>query len=301
MTQVSGQRRPTTSGTPLNTYVRQHIERVQTSIAKLLRPGHARAEALHDLHRDLRRLRVILAWRRKLNSSSDSATLDELALRLRRLTRLVGRVRDLDVELALWRSFRPGSRGPEVPAYHALATFGHRLQDDSRTGRELLKATLLAEVNAGFFDRVRVALQTMGSPASTRALSRAVAKERRRLADRAARLRRRALRDPDAERLHEFRVLIRRLRYLSDLEDHLNGRRGSTFPARYARVLRRLGDLHDRDVLAAHLDAVDPDHRAEEWSRRFRGEHRKLRKDLLKEMKELHPRRHLARGRPVPT
>lgn len=298
---MSAERPSTLSGAPLNAYVRGQVERVQASVQRLLHPGHARPEALHDLHRDLRRLRVIVDWRRKLKPPGNSETLDELALRLRRITRLVGRVRDLDVELALWGSFRPGLRGSSASAHRALATFGHRLQDDSHTGRELLKATLLAEVNAGFFERVGAALHAVGSPASARALASAIAKERRRLADRAARMRRRALRDADEERLHEFRVLIRRLRYLSDLEDHLNGRSSSTFPARYARILRRLGELHDQDVLAAHLDSIDPGHRAEAWSRRFREEHRQLRKDLLKEMKDLHPRRNLGRGRPART
>ena len=238
-------------------------------------------------------------WRRRLTRPSSSPTLEELALRLRRLTRLVGRVRDLDVELGLWRSSRPSLKGGSATERRALATFGRRLQDDSRTGRELLKATLLAEVNSGFFDRVQEALRAIGTPTSVRSLAAALAKERRRLADRAARSRRRALKEGDAERLHEFRVLIRRLRYLSDLEDRLNGRRGSTFPARYAGLVRRLGELHDRDVLAAHLEAADPDRRDEAWSRRFRKEHRRLRKELLREMKDLHPRRHLAGRRPA--
>lgn len=292
---------PVASGPALNAYIREQIQRVEDSVARLLHRGPARPETLHDLHRDLRRLRVIVDWRRRLKSPKTPAASDELALRLRRLTRLVGRVRDLDVELALWRNLHPAARGSGTSTSRALATFGHRLQDDSRTGRELLRATLLAEVNAGFFERLRLSLQAIGSPTTVRTLALRIAKERRRLANRAARLRHRALREPDADRLHEFRVLIRRLRYLTDLEDRLHGQRGSTFPARYSGILRRLGELHDRDVLAAHLDAVDPGHRKEGWSQEFREEHRRLRKELLKELKELRPRRHLGRGRaPAP-
>lgn len=278
-------------------YVREQTGRVRTSVAVLLRPGHTRPSTLHDLHRDLRRLRVLFDWRRKLSPKDPPAAWEELSLRLRRLTRLVGRVRDLDVELSLWRSYRPGVQGPEPTTRRALSTFGHRLQDDSRTGRELLKATLLAEQHAGFVDRVEEMLLSRAASTKPEAMAVAVAKERVRLADRAARMRRRALRDPDAERMHEFRVLIRRLRYLSDLEDRLQGRRGSTFPSRYARVLRRLGELHDRDVLAAHLEAVDPSHYREPWSRRFRADHRTLRQELLKELEDLHPRRHLGKKR----
>lgn len=294
---MSGRTPGTVTPQNLHQYVRGQIDRVRTSVQTVLQPGHPRPETLHDLHRDLRRLRVIIAWRQKVVPPRPPTDLEELSGRLRRLTRLVGRVRDLDVELALWRTYRPGPRRTDPGPRRALATFGHRLQDDSRTGRELLRATLLADVNAGLLERLESSLSRTTTPAAAKTLARAIEKERRRLAERAARLRRRALRDPDADRLHEFRVLIRRLRYLSDLEDRLEGRPGSTFPARYAGALRRLGELHDRDVLAAHLDSVDPTHREELWSLRFRAEHRQLRKDLLKELKELHPRRHLGRTR----
>ena len=274
-------------------YIGHQIARVETAVRRLLGPNRSRPKTLHDLHRDLRRLRVWVAWAG--TAAPSGPPMEELVLRLRRLTRLVGRVRDLDVELALWHRYRPDPSPAGPGSRRALATFGRRLQDDSRTGRELLRATLLAEVHAGFFERIRLALRSVDSPSSVRDLKRSIARERERLAHRAARKRRRALREPAPDTLHEFRVLIRRLRYLSDLEDRLDGRTGASFPPRYARLLRRLGELHDRDVLAAHLDAADPAHRKEAWSRQFQADHRQLRKDLLDEMKDLRPRRHLDR------
>ena len=297
VTRVKALRSSHRSHGELAPYVDRLLERVQNSSRAILRPGAVGPAPLHDLHRDLRRLRLVVDWRRRLKGSPPLGLLEDVAGHLRRLTRLAGRVRDLDVELALWQQYRPPpGRNRSVPD-RALSTFGRRLQDDSRTGRELLKATLLAELHAGLFARIRRSLTGLTSRETTRILHDAVDRERRRLADRAARSRRKALGQPNAERMHQFRVWVRRLRYLSDLEDHLEGRHSATFPARYARLLRRLGELHDRDVMAAHLDTVDPSHRFEDWSRRFRADHRTLRKDLIAEIGELRPRRHLGRPR----
>lgn len=281
------------SHAPLTLYAREQVDRIDSSVNALLHQDAISPGSLHDLHRDLRRLRLIVYWHHRLAPEPSRGSLEEIGRRLRRLTRLAGHVRDLDVELALWRGYRPAPPREAPRPEDALATFGRRLWDDSRTGRELLRATLLTEVRSGLLDRIRETLSQSEVPPS--ALRTALTGERRSLAHRAARLRRRALRTPDPDRLHKFRVLVRRLRYLSDLEDRLGGRHAPTFPPRYSGILRRLGELHDRDVLATHLNALDPAHREKRWGGRFHREHRELRRALVKELEGLHPRRHLGK------
>jgi CHAD domain-containing protein len=211
---------------------------------------------------------------------------------LRRLTQLVGEVRDLDVALALVDRFLGSSASSESAENNALWTLRRRLRDDTRTGRELLSATLRAERQAGLFEEVAVALGGSITAPSTGTIARGLQDERRRLEKSARRARKRSIRRPTAERLHEVRVRVRRWRYFSDLEDALRETRSPTFPRRLATVQRRLGELHDRDLLAQRLDQLDPDHRREPWARSFHEERRQMRRDLLSELQALELRQH---------
>ncbi len=292
---------PTSSLSPatLARYVRECLTTTTASTDRVIQRAHPTAEDLHDLHRNLRRLRTLAGVAARVGRRAGRGAWPALDARLRRATQLVGEVRDLDVALTLVDRFLDGSSPSEISADSALWTLRRRLRDDTRTGRELLRATLRAERQAGLFEEVAVALGGSITAPTTEAIARGLEEERRLLERSARRARKRSMRRPSPERLHEVRVRVRRWRYLSDLQDALQGTLSSTFPRRLASVQRRLGELHDRDVLALRLDELDPDHRREPWARAFHVEHRRMRHDLIRELKRLHLRHHrAARGVP---
>ncbi|MFZ0698881.1 MAG: CHAD domain-containing protein [Thermoplasmata archaeon] len=280
------------SPSALARYVRERLTTTAASTDRVIQRPHPTAEDLHDLHRDLRRLRTLAGVAERVGRPAGRRVWPALDARLRRLTQLVGEVRDLDVALTLVDRVLEGSPASETSEDSALWTLRRRLRDDTRTGRELLRATLRAERQAGLFEEVAVALGGSITAPTTEAIARGLEEQRRRLERSARRARKRSVRRPSPERLHEVRVRVRRWRYLSDLQDALQGTPSSTFPRRLAAVQRRLGELHDRDVLAQRLDQLDPDHRREPWARAFHEERRRMRHDLISELQGLHLRHH---------
>ncbi|NNN17859.1 MAG: CHAD domain-containing protein [Thermoplasmata archaeon] len=293
------------SPTTLARYVRECLTTAIAATDRVIQRPHPTAEDLHDLHRNLRRLRTLTGVAARVGRRAGRRAWPALDGRLRRATQLVGEVRDLDVALTLVDRFLGGSPPSESNEDSALWTLRRRLRDDTRTGRELLRATLRAERQGGLFEEVAVALGGSITAPTTEAIARGLEEERRLLERSARRARKRSMRRPSPERLHEVRVRVRRWRYLSDLQDALQGTPSSTFPRRLASIQRRLGELHDRDVLAQQLDALDPNHRREPWARAFHEEHRRMRHELIRELKGLHLRHHrTVRGvsdRPAPT
>lgn len=273
-------------------YVRERLTATTASTDRVILRVHPTAEDLHDLHRDLRRLRTLTGVAARVGRRAGRRAWPPLDSRLRRLTQLVGEVRDLDVALTLVDRFLEGSSASEAGEDSTLWTLRRRLRDNTRTGRELLRATLRAERQAGLFEEVAVALGGSITAPTTDAIAHGLDEERRRLERSTRRARRRSVRRPSPERLHEVRVRVRRWRYLSDLQDALQGTRSSTFPRRLASLQRRLGELHDHDVLAERLDQLDADHRREPWARTFHEERRQMRRDLIAELKGLHLRHH---------
>lgn len=283
----------------LTRYVRERLTTATASTDRVIQRPHPTAEDLHDLHRDLRRLRTLAGIASRLGRRTGRRAWPALEARLRRLTQLVGEVRDLDVALTLVDRFLASSPPSEESRDSTLWTLRRRLRDDTRTGRELLRATLRAERQTGLFEEVAVALGGSITAPSTEAIAHGLEEERCRLERSARRARRRSVRRPSPERLHDVRVRVRRWRYLSDLQDALQGSPSSTFPRRLAAIQRRLGELHDRDVLAERLDQIDPDHRLEPWARGFHDELRRMRTDLISELQGLHLRhRRAVRARP---
>ncbi len=282
------------STSPLGRYAREEIARTRSRTDTVIGHPEPSTEDLHDLHRHLRRLRILIRWWSRTGPRPRREELRILAGRVRHLTRLAGSVRDLDVELDLWE----GLVGPDrAKTTEPWATFGRHLRDSARTGRELLRAALRTEEAAGIFEELEASLRGIGSIARLIALTQELTRERRRLAIAASKARRRALKSPLPERMHALRIRVRQLRYLTDLEDALSGARASTFPPRYARLLRRLGELHDRDVLAEQLARLDPKRAVPAWRVRFDRERETLRQELVAEIRELRPRRNLARRR----
>jgi len=264
-------RTPVRSASPAPQRLRVELQQLLRRVAREIDRGLQRAplspEAIHDLHRDLRRLAILLSVWERLVPTERSAAVDELSQRLRRLARLVGRVRDRDVTASL---LAPSARGQD-PGW---GEFLGRLREDRDAGRELLRAFLTSERQAGLFDRLAETLEVEPKAGAGRSLERILTEVRHRRQGRVDRARRKARRDPSAERLHRLRIRIRRWRHLAALEAAVGLRRAPNPSPSWQRLQGRLGQLHDLDVALAtvpeELGAASAAQRLTERRRRVR-------------------------------
>jgi len=266
-------------------------ERVAREIAKILAEvtkavdsvvasPHPSPESLHRLHRQMRRLRTGLALWEALLPGAEREIVHPLDVRVKRLSRLVGRIRDRDIAISLLGRFDPEkSSSRDIVRVERYRT---RLQDDARTGRELLRAFLRSERQARLLDDVGERLRSLPRSGSFRDPRRAVALAHTRTHDNLERAHRKALRKPSMERLHRLRIRIRRARQFSDLAVLLDPRHERPFSSSMVKLQKDLGDLHDLDMI---LVGLDDDVRRTEWADRLREERRRLRKTILKTLR----------------
>lgn len=278
-------RPPAAAPVRLRTELHRTLTRVRHEIDADLRSTALSPEAIHDLHRDLRRLAIGLSVWRQLVPSAREATLAELTQHLRRLARLVGRVRDRDVTAGLLvppagpRS-RPGGDG-------AWNEFLRRLREDTQAGRELLRAFLTSERQNGLLDRLAEALELEPRRGAARRLHLVLAEERRRRQGRVRKAHRKARRNPSSERLHRLRIRIRQWRHLTALEGIQGASRSPPPPASWRRMQGRLGRLHDLDVAIATIP--DELHDAP-GTRHLVETRRRLRRSVRRSLEELEAR-----------
>ena len=249
-------------------------------------------EDVHDLHRDMRRLASGMAVWGRLVPATRKATVEDVARRLRRLARLVGRVRDRDVTTTL---VAPAGvhdpRSEELAPWHE---FLGRLRDDTRTGRELLLAFLRTERQGGLFDRVRGLLDLGPRGDADQGLNRILTEERRRRQGRVRKAHRKARRRPSSERLHRLRIRIRQWRHLATLELATKATSLQPPPPSWQRLQARLGRLHDLDVALA---TVPEDLAESPPARRLREVRRALRRSVRASLEKIAARPERATAR----
>jgi CHAD domain-containing protein len=253
------------------------LEDATEAVDAVLTSAHPPPESLHRLHRQMRRLRTGLALWEALLPSAERDLLHPLDVRVKRLSRLVGRIRDRDISLSLLQRFggkRAGRRELE-----SLERYRTRVRDDARTGRELLRAFLRAERQARLLDDIGERLRSLPRSGSFRDPHRAVALAHARTHENLRRAHRKALRNPSMERLHRLRIRIRRARQVSDLAVALDPRHHRGFSSSLVRLQKSLGDLHDVDMVLAGLD---DDVAKTAWAGALRQERRRRRKEILK-------------------
>jgi CHAD domain-containing protein len=261
----------------------RELDRILASVvasvdAVVARP-HPTAGSLHRLHRELRRLRTALTVWESVLVHHDRERLRPLDERLKRLARLVGRIRDRDVGIDLLAHVDAGRWEPEEAA--RLAQYRTRLRDDARTGRELLRAFLRAEQEAGLFREVRASWNRLGLRYRTHDIRRAIVRAKEDGEDRVRSAHRAARKRPSVGRLHRLRIRVRGLRHVTDLEGSIDPADAPSLSAPVRRLQRDLGRLHDLDVV---LDGLVPDVRGTAWAEALREERRRLRATLVTEL-----------------
>ncbi len=233
--------------------IRATARAVEELAARVARDPNVDAEVLHRFHQQLRKLRIDVRAVRELLPERHRPLAFEAVRKIGRLSRLVGDVRDLDVThtLVMAPSARTLSGSRE-----GLSEVRHRLVEEARTGRSLLGAFVRADIDQGLFrepDRLLdVAGRRLDGPAARFALQRIQAREVRRT----ERARRRAVRRPDPERSHDFRIGLRRVRLVAELRVAAAGRRSARFPELLRGVQADLGALHDLHRLAELLEEL---------------------------------------------
>lgn len=255
-------------------------------IETVLRQHQARPASLHDLHRDLRRLRTGLAVWQQLLAGPDRAKVDPLDRRIQRLARLVGQVRDRDV--AVDRLGRVPANKVDPSDRDSLDRYRARLRDDARTGRELLRAFLRSETEARLLEEARSALRARVRPIGPTPLRRLLVEHRSASHDEVVAAHKKARRRPSMNRLHRLRIQVRRLRQIAELARSVVPEVDATVTGPFRRLQQDLGELHDLDSLLLNLD---PNLRATSWARALRKARRRLRREIAERLDKVRPSR----------
>jgi len=228
------------------------LEEVTRAVNHVVDSPHPTPTSLHVLHRQMRRLRTGLALWEALLPSGERAIVHPLDVRIKRLSRLVGRIRDRDIAISLLDQFDGRPHGPRD--LERIDRFRTRVQEDARTGRELLRAYLRSERDARLLEDVGERLRSLPRSGSFRNPHKAIALAHARTHENLRRAHRKALRRPTMERLHRLRIRIRRARQFSDLAVALDPRHERALPVSLTRLQKELGDLHDLDMILVGLD-----------------------------------------------
>lgn len=220
--------------------LRDRVRRVFRELPGALAGGE---EPVHQLRVAGRRLRVALPL---LVVGGQRRRLAHAQRVLRRLTRAVGRRRDLDVLVGLEEDRLAALQAP-APEQRRL--LGRLRAARARSRRQLAETVLDLDIDGLRRDLRRLLRQ--GAADSTTVLGRLLA---RREADAAALLRGFSQVGeryrPDA--LHALRRRIRRLRYVAEIDDAVRAEE-SRAPVLWKRLQDAIGTLHDNHVLAGWL------------------------------------------------
>ena len=269
---VVGKERTRVRSAALARELERLLAEVAGSVDDVVDRTYPSPESLHQLHREMRRLRHALSIWERLLTTPHRTLVRPLGRRLKRLARLVGRVRDRDVMIELIEG--PSLPRPSGSDTGSVARLRARLRDESRTGRELLGVFLRSERDAHLFEGLRESLELGTRRASGARLADLLDIEQARRHDDVRVAHRKARRRPSSARLHRLRIQVRRLRHLAEVRTRLDLKDPETFPPALRRLQARLGRLHDLDVVLAGLDSAL---RSTEWARSLRRERRLVR------------------------
>lgn len=205
--------------------------------------------SVHQARVASRRLRQALPL---LGVRADADALDRADRRVRRITRALGPVRELDVTLLLLAEL---ARKRAAPA-RAIA----RVREAVAAERQERRREMLAEIKPSKLNKLRKRLVQVAAPESEKVGTRsALAEAHAQAAERAARLR--AAIDHAggiylADRLHRVRVAAKKLRYALEIQRELMRSRSARHLNRLKGQQDRLGRMHDLEILIDRARAV---------------------------------------------
>jgi CHAD domain-containing protein len=230
--------------------LRRRLERLTRPLPALEQGDIA---ALHRARVATRRLRELVPM---LQLDSDVAR--KLSRRLRKVTRRLGTVRELDVLLILIDE-QHVSRREHREALSRVAIAVARRRDEAR--KHLLDRVPIDDLwrLAKKIERVADELEDIERAGTTAAARRWHAAVDIRIARRAARLRS-ALQESGAvylpERLHAVRITVKKLRYAAELGADIAGDKSTPDIRLLRRTQETLGRLHDLQVLIDQVREV---------------------------------------------
>jgi len=201
--------------------------------------------SVHQARVASRRLRQALPL---LSVRADADALDRADKRVRRITRALGPVRELDVTLLLLAELEKKGAAPA----RAIA----RVREAVTEERQKRRREMIAEIKPSRLDKLRKRLVEVAAPASRpvgkgSALSEANAQA----ATRALQLRAAIERAGGiylADRLHRVRVAAKKLRYALEIQRELTKSRSTAHLNRLKTQQDLLGRMHDLEILIEH-------------------------------------------------
>ncbi len=205
--------------------------------------------SVHQARVASRRLRGALPM---LGASADAHALDRVDRRVRRITRALGPVRELDVALSLLAELE--GRGS------ASATAIGRVRDAVTAERSKRRRDMLDEITPSRLDKLRRRLVDVAAPETHRgAPADTVAEAIAQSGQRARRLRAAIERAGGiylAERLHRVRIEAKKLRYALEIQRELKHARSRVHLTRLKTQQDLLGRMHDLEILIDRTRAV---------------------------------------------
>ena len=204
--------------------------------------------SVHQARVATRRLRETLPV---IRASTDAAGLRRTARQVRRVTRALGLVRELDVALAQLEALA----ARQVVSPVAFAAVRQALAAERLARRRAMLATL----TPGRLAKLRARLSALAQPAEPPDPAGALEHASRQVVRRARRLsaaveRAGGLYLPD--RLHAVRIAAKKLRYALEIQRELKRSRAAARLAQLKRLQDLLGRMHDAEMLIERVRAV---------------------------------------------
>jgi CHAD domain-containing protein len=223
-------------------------QRLETLIEAMPAAQAGDVRSVHQARVASRRLRAALPFLRK---SLDAQAIDRARTRVRRMTRALGPVRELDVSLMHLDEF--ANRG--VASARAVNRVRLAITEERLDKRR----AMLSAITPGKVERLRRELTHVGSGPPVGGGPGAI-KDAVRRVERRARQLAKAIEEAGSlyapERLHAVRIAAKKLRYAMEIERELKRSR-ITARIRQLKILQdRLGRLHDLHVLSEQARAV---------------------------------------------
>lgn len=198
--------------------------------------------SVHQARVASRRLREALPV---LGARADEDALDRAGKRVRRITRALGPVRELDVTLLLLAELEGAGTAPKrAIARVRAAVLGERQQR---------RAEMLEEITPSKLDKLRKRLVQVASPDAHGAVPRNALTEASAKASQRARALKAAIDRAGgiylADRLHRVRIEAKKLRYAVEIQRELTRSRSTSNMTRLKHAQDLLGRMHDLEIL----------------------------------------------------